>query len=68
MRVRRQKTLRARRREIEKLYLFSQGLLEFGNVIQLQNRIPSQIVEVFEVGAAALLSSRQAEGLSVRSV
>jgi two-component system sensor histidine kinase KdpD len=45
----------ARRREIEKLYLFSQGLLEFGNVIQLQNRIPSQIVEVFEVGAAALL-------------
>jgi two-component system sensor histidine kinase KdpD len=44
-----------RRREIEKLYLFSQGLLEFGNVIQLQNRIPSQIVEVFEVGAAALL-------------
>jgi two-component system sensor histidine kinase KdpD len=45
----------ARRREIEKLYLFSQGLLEFGNVIQLQNRIPSQIVEIFEVGAAALL-------------
>jgi two-component system, OmpR family, sensor histidine kinase KdpD len=45
----------ARRREIEKLYSFSQGLLEFGNVIQLQNRIPSQIVEVFEVGAAALL-------------
>jgi two-component system, OmpR family, sensor histidine kinase KdpD len=45
----------ARRREIERLYLFSQGLLEFGNVIQLQNRIPSQIVEVFEVGAAALL-------------
>jgi two-component system, OmpR family, sensor histidine kinase KdpD len=44
-----------RRREIEKLYSFSQGLLEFGNVIQLQNRIPSQIVEVFEVGAAALL-------------
>jgi two-component system, OmpR family, sensor histidine kinase KdpD len=44
-----------RRREVEKLYLFSQGLLEFGNVIQLQNRIPSQIVEVFEVGAAALL-------------
>lgn len=45
----------ARRREIEKLYAFSQGLLESGNVIQLLNRIPSQIVNIFEVGAAALL-------------
>jgi two-component system, OmpR family, sensor histidine kinase KdpD len=45
----------ARRREIEKLYAFSQGLLESGNVIQLLNRIPMQIVNVFEVGAAALL-------------
>jgi len=44
----------ARRRDIEKLYAFSQGLLEFGNVIQLLNRIPAQIVDVFEVGAAAL--------------
>lgn len=44
-----------RRREIEKLYAFSQGLLESGNVIQLLNRIPSQIVNIFEVGAAALL-------------
>jgi two-component system sensor histidine kinase KdpD len=44
-----------RRREIEKLYAFSQGLLESGNVIQLLNRIPSQIVDTFEVGAAALL-------------
>jgi two-component system sensor histidine kinase KdpD len=44
-----------RRREIEKLYGFSQGLLESGNVIQLLNRIPSQIVDIFEVGAAALL-------------
>ncbi|HEY0703285.1 MAG TPA: DUF4118 domain-containing protein [Candidatus Acidoferrales bacterium] len=44
-----------RRREIEKLYSFSQGLLESGNVIQLLNRIPTQIVNVFEVGAAALL-------------
>jgi two-component system sensor histidine kinase KdpD len=44
-----------RRREIEKLYAFSQGLLESGNVIQLLNRIPSQIVDIFEVGAAALL-------------
>jgi len=45
----------ARRREIEKLYAFSQGLLESGNVIQLLNRIPAQIVDTFEVGAAALL-------------
>jgi len=44
----------ARRREIERLYTFSQGLLESGNVIQLLNRIPAQIVDVFEVGAAAL--------------
>jgi two-component system sensor histidine kinase KdpD len=45
----------ARRREIEKLYSFSQGLLESGNVIQLLNRIPMQIVNIFEVGACALL-------------
>lgn len=45
----------ARRREIEKLYSFSQSLLESGNVIQLLNRIPAQIVNIFEVGAAALL-------------
>src|SRR6202453_909815 len=45
----------ARRREIEKLYSFSQGLLESGNVIQLLNRIPTQIVNIFEVGASALL-------------
>jgi two-component system sensor histidine kinase KdpD len=44
----------ARRRDIEKLYAFSQGLLESGNVIQLLNRIPTQIVLIFEVGAAAL--------------
>jgi two-component system, OmpR family, sensor histidine kinase KdpD len=44
----------ARRREIEKLYTFSQQLLETGNVIELLNRIPAQIVDAFEVGAAAL--------------
>lgn len=44
----------ARRREIEKLYLFSQQLLGSGNVIELLNRIPAQIVEVFEAGAAAV--------------
>jgi two-component system, OmpR family, sensor histidine kinase KdpD len=45
----------ARRHDVEKLYKFSQGLLESGNVIELLNRIPAQIVDVFEVGAAALL-------------
>ena len=44
----------ARRRDIEKLYAFSQGLLESRNVMELVNRIPSQIVTAFEVGAAAL--------------
>ncbi len=44
----------ARQREIEKLYTFSQGLLESGNVMELVNRIPAQIVDAFEVGAAAL--------------
>ncbi len=44
----------ARRREVEKLYAFSQVLLETGNVIELLNRIPSRIVDSFEVGAAAL--------------
>ena len=45
----------ARRHDVERLYSFSQGLLESGNVIELLNRIPAQIVDVFEVGAAALL-------------
>ena len=44
----------ARRRDIEKLYAFSQGLLESRNVMELVNRIPAQIVNAFEVGAAAL--------------
>jgi two-component system sensor histidine kinase KdpD len=44
----------ARQRDIEKLYKFSQELLESGNAIQLLNLIPAQIVDTFEVGAAAL--------------
>ena len=43
-----------RRREIERLYMFSQKLLGEGNVIQLMNAIPNHIVETFEAGAAAL--------------
>ncbi|HKV05449.1 MAG TPA: DUF4118 domain-containing protein [Candidatus Acidoferrales bacterium] len=44
----------ARQRDIERLYSFSQGLLESRNVMELLNRIPAQIVKAFEVGAAAL--------------
>jgi two-component system sensor histidine kinase KdpD len=43
-----------RRREVERLYGFSQRLLSAGNPIELLNAIPRQIVETFEVGAAAL--------------
>jgi two-component system sensor histidine kinase KdpD len=43
-----------RRREIERLYRFSQKLLGEGNVIQLMNAIPNYIVESFEGGAAEL--------------
>jgi two-component system, OmpR family, sensor histidine kinase KdpD len=43
-----------RGREVERLYSFSQELLVEGNVIQLLNAIPNHIVEIFEVGAAAI--------------
>ena len=45
---------RRRRREIERLYAFSQKLLGEGNVIQLLNAVPNHMVETFEAGAAAL--------------
>lgn len=49
-----------RRREVERLYRFSQRLLSAGNPIELVNAIPRLIVESFEVGAAALfLSDKQ---------
>src|SRR5437870_10025592 len=44
----------SRRREIERLYKFSQKLLGEGNVIQLLNAIPNHIVESFEAGAASV--------------
>jgi two-component system sensor histidine kinase KdpD len=43
-----------RRRELERLYLFSQKLLGEGNVIQLMNAIPNHLVDCFEAGAAEL--------------
>ena len=44
----------SRRRDIERLYKFSQKLLGEGNVIQLMNAIPNYIVESLEAGAAEL--------------
>ena len=43
-----------RRREIERLYAFSQRLLTTENVPELLNSIPRYVVESFEVTAAAL--------------
>ena len=48
-----------RRREVERLYGFSQRLLSAGNPIELLNAIPRQIVEMFEVGAAAIFLSEK---------
>lgn len=42
----------SRRREVERLYSFSQKLLGEGNVIQLMNAIPNFLVDCFEAGAA----------------
>ncbi len=44
----------SRRREVERLYAFSQKLLGEGNVIRLMNAIPNYIVDCFEAGAAEL--------------
>jgi two-component system sensor histidine kinase KdpD len=44
----------SRRREVERLYSFSQKLLAEGNVIQLMNAVPNYVVECFEAGAAEL--------------
>lgn len=44
----------ARQHDVEKLYAFSRDLLQSGNVMELLNRIPAQIVDTFEVGAAAI--------------
>lgn len=42
------------RREVERLYDFSQRLLTAGNAIELLNAIPRQIVDSLEMGAAAI--------------
>ena len=43
-----------RRRELERLYSFSQQLLTADNVLQLLNTVPHHVVESFGVSAAAL--------------
>ncbi|MBV8205659.1 MAG: DUF4118 domain-containing protein [Acidobacteria bacterium] len=49
-----------RRREVERLYAFSQQLLVTGNVFGLLNRVPLFIVEAFGVaGAAIFLDEKQ---------
>jgi len=50
-----------RRREVERLYAFSQKLLGEGNVIQLMNAIPNHIVDCFEAGAAELFVPQKAK-------
>ena len=44
----------ARRRELERLYSFSQQLLTADNILQLLNAMPQHVIESFGVSAAAL--------------
>src|SRR5581483_3856378 len=46
-----------RRREVERLYAFSQSLLTNENVLELLNLIPSRVTSVFGVPGTALLSA-----------
>jgi len=58
---RRARDANRRRRELERLYAFTQQLLVAGSVVELLNVIPRHIVESFEVQDAALyLASRDA--------
>jgi two-component system sensor histidine kinase KdpD len=43
-----------RRRDVERLYAFSQTLLTIENVLELLNTIPARLVEVFDVTGAAI--------------
>jgi len=43
-----------RRRELERLYTFSQQLLTADNVLQLLNAVPQFVIESFDVSAAAV--------------
>jgi len=47
-----------RRRDVERLYSFSQQLLATDNILELLNGIPGQIVDAFSVSSAGILLSR----------
>ncbi len=50
----------ARRREVERLYAFSQQLLTFDNTAQLYNRVPDDLAQTFgATGAALTFSGRE---------
>jgi len=51
----------SRRREVERMYAFSQKLLGEGNVIQLMNAVPNFLVDCFEAGAAELFLPQKAK-------
>ena len=48
-----------RRREVERLYAFSQQLLTSENVAEILNRIPRYVVESFDVKSAAVFLSNR---------
>lgn len=48
-----------RRQEVERLYDFSQRLLQTGNPIELMNAIPQYLVETLHVAAASLFLSSE---------
>jgi len=60
-RARREAALaQARRREVERLYAFSQQLLTFDNTAQLYNRTPDNLTQTFgATGAALTVSGRE---------
>ena len=59
----RRRTLDAnrRRREVERLYAFTQQLLVAGNVVELVNTIPRRVVEAFEAQESALYLANKDE-------
>ena len=60
-RARREAALaQTRRREVERLYAFSQQLLTFDNTAQLYNRVPDNLSQTFgATGAALTVSGRE---------
>src|SRR6185369_6772412 len=66
-----------RRREVERLYAFSQQLLSSDNIAEVLNRIPKYVVESFDVKSAAVSlpnrphiyrSGAEADGLQIEDL